>query len=127
MQEYSITGRHVICDLHGIDFDVLNDLHRLMSVFRTAIENAGATILGELEKQFEPQGCSGVFLLSESHSGFHTYPEKGYISCCIYTCGTTIKPENAFKEIYNELKPKISYDMLIIRGEGEFKTILNVV
>ena len=30
---------------------------------------------------------TGLFLLSESHLSYHTYPECGYISIDVYTCG----------------------------------------
>lgn len=30
---------------------------------------------------------TGLFLLSESHLSYHTYPESRYISIDVYTCG----------------------------------------
>ncbi|NDK98317.1 hypothetical protein GPY23_04595 [Photorhabdus bodei] len=33
------------------------------------------------------EGVTGLFLLSESHLSFHTYPETNYISIDVYTCG----------------------------------------
>lgn len=31
---------------------------------------------------------TGLYLLSESHLSYHTYPETHYISIDVYTCGT---------------------------------------
>ena len=36
--------------------------------------------------QFEPQGVSIVFLLSESHLSLHTWPENGKISLDLFSC-----------------------------------------
>lgn len=31
---------------------------------------------------------TGLYLLSESHLSYHTYPETNYISIDVYTCGS---------------------------------------
>jgi S-adenosylmethionine decarboxylase len=45
------------------------------------------TVLNKKFHQFDPQGITGFYLLSESHLAFHTWPEKGQISFDLYTCG----------------------------------------
>ena len=37
--------------------------------------------------EFEPQGVTGVIVLSESHLSIHTWPETGYAAVDFYTCG----------------------------------------
>ena len=43
-------------------------------------------ILDKIIHQFTPQGCTVMFLLSESHISIHTFPEKNHISFDLYTC-----------------------------------------
>ena len=44
------------------------------------------TILGEIEHEFSPQGCTFMFLLSESHLSVHTFPERQHLAFDLYTC-----------------------------------------
>lgn len=37
--------------------------------------------------KFAPQGVSGVVIISESHLTIHSFPEHGYASIDVYTCG----------------------------------------
>ena len=64
-------------------------------------------ILQEVEHQFSPQGCSILFLLSESHLSIHTFPEKNHMSFDIYTC-RQYNDNSEYNKIYeyliNELK-----------------------
>lgn len=41
------------------------------------LEKAGFGVVCYAEKRFEPQGYSGVWIISESHLAFHTFPERG--------------------------------------------------
>ena len=47
------------------------------------------------------EGVTGIFLLSESHLSYHTYPENNYISIDLYTCGE--KCLSAIREIETSL------------------------
>ena len=38
--------------------------------------NAGFEILGLTEHEFDPQGYTVIYLLSESHLAIHTFPEE---------------------------------------------------
>ncbi|WP_096619587.1 S-adenosylmethionine decarboxylase [Candidatus Enterovibrio altilux] len=64
----------------------LNDDATLKKLFNKILDNSSFTVVGFLDKKFEGGG-GGVFLLSESHLSYHTYPENGYISINLYTCG----------------------------------------
>ena len=86
-QDASSAGKHLICDFKNIKNDaILNDTARLQTLCREICATHNFTILGELEKQFEPQGFSFIFLLSESHLSIHTFPERQHISFDLYTC-----------------------------------------
>ncbi|MGL5912793.1 MAG: S-adenosylmethionine decarboxylase family protein [Bacteroidales bacterium] len=49
----------------------------LRSKFDSLLKKAGFNILDVSEKHFEPQGYTGLWLLSESHFALHTFPEFG--------------------------------------------------
>lgn len=52
-----------------------------------AAKDADMEILSSHFHQFEPQGVTGILLLSTSHLSIHTWPEEGYASLDFYTCG----------------------------------------
>jgi len=97
------TGKHMICDLHNIgNIELLNSLSGIREVVDWICKEHSFPILGKLEHQFTPQGCSLVYLLSESHISVHTFPEKNYIAMDIYTCREY--PNNdVYEKIYNYL------------------------
>lgn len=59
----------------------------LIELLKEAAEIAGATFLDCCQKEFEPQGSSGVILLSESHYAVHTWPERNSVRATFDTCG----------------------------------------
>lgn len=82
-------GRHVLADLYGIAEDRLRNRSELLSMFREALLREGFHILRQSSFTFpgDHAGVTGVFLLGESHAAFHTYPEFGYMSLDIFSCG----------------------------------------
>ncbi|ARA98844.1 MULTISPECIES: adenosylmethionine decarboxylase [Geobacillus] len=80
-------GRHVISELWGCDFDKLNDIDFIEKTFVDAALKSGAEIREVAFHKFAPQGVSGVVIISESHLTIHTFPEHGYASIDVYTCG----------------------------------------
>jgi len=92
-------GKHVICSLYGIPFGKLNDLNAIKLAFDRAVEAMGATVLHKFSHQFEPQGVTIVYALSESHVSCHTFPENGSVALDCYTCGA--------------MDPKVGMDVFI--------------
>ncbi|MEM9821670.1 MAG: S-adenosylmethionine decarboxylase [Bacteroidota bacterium] len=43
----------------------------------TLLDAAGFVTLNQTDHHFQPQGYTGVWLLSESHLAIHTFPEDG--------------------------------------------------
>ena len=97
------TGKHMICDIENIrNTDLLNSLSGIRNVLDAICSTNTFSVLGKLEHQFEPQGCSLVYLLSESHISIHTFPEKQYIAMDIYTCRDY--PDNSmYQQLYDYL------------------------
>ena len=56
-----------------------------------------------------------LVFLEESHLALHTYPEHGYCSLIVYTCGEHARPEKAIEIIKKIVKPnKIITDKKIL-------------
>ena len=90
-----VVGKHAIYELLDGDPNLLDDEDFVKEALREAAEAAGATLLGLITHKFEPQGVTGVALLSESHLSFHSWPEYGYASIDAFTCGDHTNPEAA--------------------------------
>jgi S-adenosylmethionine/arginine decarboxylase-like enzyme len=66
-------------------------------------------VVAETSHQFEPQGRTIVFILSESHFTVHTYPEHNYLSLDIYICNPEFDLAGVADEIL-ELAPSVHYN-----------------
>ena len=80
-------GKHLLLEVYGVDFNLLNDVNSLEHVMVSGINRAKMTILNTFSHCFLPQGCTIVIALSESHVSCHTWPENGCIAIDVYTCG----------------------------------------
>lgn len=109
-------GKHLILDLYGCKGSVLNNKDRLDEILTECVKLSGATIEGKLFKQFEPNGISAVFLLSESHISIHSWPSQGYASIDMYTCGQKCDPSNILDLIERTFNPSKFIHRLIERG-----------
>lgn len=120
--EYSTFGKHIIVDLWGVDFSLLDDMHFLEYHLVTAADYSSAHVLNVSKKEFQPYGVTVLVLLSESHLSIHTYPEQNFAAIDCYTCGTTVEPQIAIDYIVNILKPERMHIKRLIRGIGEIVT-----
>lgn len=115
-------GRHVLAEIRDGSFDLLDDVIHIEQVLLDAAVHCGATVLNSKPTKFEPQGCSVVITLAESHISIHTFPEEGYASFDAYTCGQVANPE----VILDYFVSNMNYGcyaqyVLIPRGIGELK------
>jgi S-adenosylmethionine decarboxylase len=93
------SGKHLIVDIKNIkNENIINDIGQLKTIMNSICEKYNFNVLQKIEHQFEPQGISIVYLLSESHMTIHTFPEKKYIAFDLYTCREY--PNN---DVYNEI------------------------
>ncbi|MFK2824629.1 adenosylmethionine decarboxylase [Bacillus sp. B190/17] len=110
-------GRHVIAELWGCNLEKLNDMETIEQIFVDAALKSGAEIREVAFHKFAPQGVSGVVIISESHLTIHSFPEHGYASIDVYTCGD-LDPNIAANYIAEALEAEIQEKMEMPRGMG---------
>jgi S-adenosylmethionine decarboxylase len=93
----------MICDIKEIEnMSILNDIERLKIILDIICKKYDFHILQKIEHVFEPQGCTIIYMLSESHISIHTFPEKKYMALDIYTC-RNYADNSTYEWIYNYL------------------------
>jgi len=103
-------GKDLLLEVYDIQFNLINDINSLQNVMIKGIERANMTILNIFSHSFDPQGCTIVIALAESHVSCHTWPENGCIAIDVYTCG-----EGNPKLIALELLKYLNSDNYLIR------------
>jgi S-adenosylmethionine decarboxylase len=97
------SGKHMICDIKEIkNYELLNNPSQISNILNTICDKYNFTILNKVEHQFQPQGLTILYLLSESHISIHTFPEREYFALDIYTC-RHYDDNSVYEEIYNYL------------------------
>ena len=95
-------GKHLLLEVYDGTFQHLNDHIFLKDILFDGIQKSKSTIINCFIKKFDPQGCTILFALAESHVSCHTWPEKGCMSADFYTCGGK-NPKIAAKYIIDNL------------------------
>ncbi|WP_100405076.1 adenosylmethionine decarboxylase [Bacillus solitudinis] len=114
-------GRHVIAELWGCNVEKLNNMNLIERVFVDAALKAGAEVREVAFHKFAPHGVSGVVIISESHLTIHSFPEHGYASIDVYTCGDRIDPNVASNYIAEALGASTTEVIEVPRGMGPVK------
>ncbi len=109
-------GRHVIAELWHCNIEKLNNLKLIESIMVDAALKAGAEIREVAFHKFAPMGVSGVVIISESHLTIHSFPEHGYASIDVYTCGDIIDPNVAAQYIAKQLEATEYEAIEVARG-----------
>jgi len=105
-ETYNFIGRHLFAQYYDCNQAALQDHKQLAETMQKATLSSGATILGDIKHDFDPQGFSMIILLSESHASIHTYPEHGACFVDFFSCGSTCKAEKFDEVLRAYLKPK---------------------
>lgn len=106
---------HVLLELWGVPFAVLDDPSALQAGLLEAARAARCEVLGTLHHRFHPQGASVVVLVAESHLSVHTWPEHGYAAFDIFTCGQAL-PEAGVAALIEHFKPERHSTQRLARG-----------
>ena len=107
-------GVHLILELWQARY--LDNIAEIEAIFRRAIDDCGATLLGiDLHALPPTNGVSGVAILQESHISVHTWPEYEFAALDIFVCGT-VDPYRALPAIKAGFQPGTMQVMDIKRG-----------
>ena len=110
-------GRHLLCEYHGCDRELLNEpeAHSHVALV-AAVTRSGATPLHEVVHAFSPHGVTGVIVIAESHFAIHTWPEYGFAAVDLFTCGDQVDPYLAFEYLQTALRAETHSVVEIRRG-----------
>jgi spermidine synthase len=106
-----LNGVHYILNIYDLSFNLLNDEKKIDEIFCESIKLAEMKLLDKKLHQFQPQGLTGMYMLSTSHTSFHTYPEKGIIYIDLFSCGDVNKTKEAINYIitsFNSINYKLN-------------------
>ncbi|MGG7177319.1 adenosylmethionine decarboxylase [Clostridium paraputrificum] len=112
-------GRHILVEFYNCDCDILGDHNEIEEYMCEAARKAKATIVTSCFHKFNPWGVSGAVIIQESHLTIHTWPEYGYASVDLYTCGESVDPWVGFAYLEKMLKCERSESTEIARGMVE--------
>ena len=112
----NVLGRHLLLELKNCNQEVLNDLDFVRTCLSETAEQIGATVVNQSFHQFSPYGISGVVIVAESHLCIHTWPEYGYASVDVFTCGESIDPKQAIHLLTEKFGSKESSFLELKRG-----------
>ncbi len=97
-------GKHFLLDLKDCNCDLLDDMDFIKQVLYSVASGAGTPVIGESFHRFEPQGLSGVVLITGAHLCIHTWPEYRYAAIDIFTYGDPFQPDDVAGDIVDKLE-----------------------
>ena len=109
-------GTQLLAELWECNQAKIDDPKQIEASLLAAARAAGAEIIGSLFHKFEPQGVSGVVVISESHLTIHTWPEQAYAAVDIFTCGEHTIPWKALEHLAFEFEAEETQSIEISRG-----------
>ncbi len=115
----TVLGRHLLVEFYDCNPTVLDDVAGIETHMNDAALACGATIVQSTFHRFEPWGVSGVVVISESHLAIHTWPEYGYASVDLFTCGDEIDPMSAYEHLRVMLEAQEAEIQMLQRGNLE--------
>ncbi|MDW7694687.1 polyamine aminopropyltransferase [Flammeovirgaceae bacterium SG7u.111] len=110
-------GKHIIAEYFGCEKTLLNDVVFIEKSMIEAAKKANATIINSTFHHFSPYGVSGVVVIQESHLAIHTWPEYGFASVDIFTCGEDIDPWVSSEYLSEALQADHYSPIEMLRGQ----------
>jgi len=120
-------GKHIKFQVYGATREKLNDVVPIEKLLLEMVHAAGMRELGvphvydipetlremDLEPdREEPEGVTGIVVLSTSHVAIHTWPHRGYAVIDLYSC-RDFKEGDTVNVVVDALSPKkiMVYDL----------------
>ena len=110
-------GRHIIAELYNCNLEKIDDVSFVEKVMLEAADKSGATVINSTFHHFSPFGVSGVIVIQESHFSIHCWPEYGFASLDIYTCGDSVDPWIAYAFLKEKFEASHGSTMELNRGQ----------
>jgi spermidine synthase len=109
-------GNHIVVEYFHCDPALLNDVVYIEDAMIQSAKKAEATIINSTFHHFSPFGVSGVVVIQESHLAIHTWPEYGFASVDIFTCGDAVDPWICYNTLKDLLKAAYGSAIQMNRG-----------
>ncbi|MCI5778674.1 MAG: adenosylmethionine decarboxylase [Lentisphaeria bacterium] len=125
-------GRQMTVEFYDCSAAVLADAKRMETIFLEAAKVSGAHVVNSTFHAFEPQGVSGVVVISESHFAVHAWPEHDYAAVDLFTCGPGVDFDAAIRALGQGMKSghwivSSLVNRGILRESGELERLVPVV
>lgn len=95
---------HVFGTLYGVK---ISHTEELVPIMEKIVKKLDLNEVNRAFHQFEPEGVTGVIVLSESHFAVHTYPESEKVYLDIFCCSKNFNPNLASSVIMNEFDVEV--------------------
>lgn len=109
-------GKCLVVEMLGCSVSAIDDVGVVEKAMRDAAQASGMHIVTGCFHRFSPQGVSGVLVIEESHIAIHAWPELGYASVDVFTCGNEGSPEKAVEHLARTFGAKIVHTLGLDRG-----------
>ena len=120
MKNTKPNGVHFLASFYGTKPEQTDSKEFWCSLLHDALAGTSIYVLGSDFHKFDPQGLTGMFLLSASHASFHTWPEKnGYVVLDFFSCSGE---EEACK-VMNFIQHRIEHEKVEIRRVARGYTV----
>ncbi|GEK34432.1 adenosylmethionine decarboxylase [Kurthia sibirica] len=117
--ELKTLGIHVLIEFYGCPRTIIENNSLIEESMRGAADYSGATIVESVFHHFNPYGVSGAVIIEESHLTIHTWPEYGFASVDVYTCGESVNPWMAADYLSEKLQAKKTESFEVPRGMAD--------
>ena len=109
-------GKHLVITIENVkNIEALKYLELLKPLMKEIADKCKLNIVRESFHQFEPIGCTGVLILSESHCSIHSYPESQSAYIDIFCCDMNFDSDLAVKLIKELFQTETASYITLIR------------
>ncbi|MGC8679098.1 MAG: adenosylmethionine decarboxylase [Fervidicoccaceae archaeon] len=100
-----VYGRHIYGNLKECNKEILMNEEKLSTIVEEATRVGSMTLL-DIKTWKIGLGVTVAAIILESHITIHTWPEYGFATVDVYSCGAHTRPREAFDYIAEKLEAK---------------------